>query len=560
MSRYSKLTNEKQNGIVYTPKGMAQYLSKQMLSFYKESINHRLKILDPAIGDGELVVALISDLKGKGVSDISIFGFETESDVVENTRNRIETEFPDVSVNIYHRDFVEFMLEERGTVFDNYIDCDNFDFIIANPPYIRTQILGADKAQKLAQELNLTGRVDIYYVFMMLSLELLNENGISGFITSNRFMTIKAGAQVRKFFTQKTSVKKVIDFGDTHLFSASVLPCIIVFGQKTNTDEITTFTSVYEIKLPKTSIPAEGVFEIIDSAGTYTFPSGLSYSVKIGTLTESAETTAVWALKTDETTEWLSGVRRKQRKTFAELGKIRVGIKTTADPVFIGDDWEKRTPEKPPELLRPLITHRNAGQIVSNGADTWQVLYPHESKDGKKYAVDIELYPNSKEYLEKYRERLESRDYVRKANRHWYEIWVPQDPRSWTDRKIVFRDISEQPMFWIDHSGAVVNGDCYWIDIYPTTTDDEVMLALAVANSPFIAKFYDTKFNNKLYSGKRRYMSQYVEQFPIPDPTSEKAQDIIQLVKEIIDKKNPDSCHNAKARIDTLVSEIFSES
>ena len=108
----------------------------------------------------------------------------------------------------------------------------------------------------------------------MLSLELLNNNGISGFITSNRFMTIKSGAQVRKFFTQKTSVKKVIDFGDTHLFTASVLPCIIVFGQKTITEDKTTFASVYETKLPKTSIPADGVFEIIDSAGTYTLPSG----------------------------------------------------------------------------------------------------------------------------------------------------------------------------------------------------------------------------------------------------------------------------------------------
>ena len=112
-------------------------------------------------------------------------------------------------------------------------------------------------------------------------------------------------------------------------------------------------------------------------------------------------------------------------------------------------------------------------------------------------------------------------------------------------------------MFWIDQTGAIVNGDCYWIDIYPSTTDDEIMLALAVANSPFIEKFYDIKFNNKLYSGKRRYMAQYVEQFPIPNPNTHEAQEAIKLVRSIIKKTNKDSFESIKSRVDILVDEMF---
>lgn len=558
MNRYSKISNEKRNGIVYTPEAMAQYLSRQMLAFYKGDFTKEIKILDPAIGDGELVIALITILKTKGIHNILISGFETDSSVVESTKSRLKIAFPDISIEILNQDFIEFMLEDYGTIFDRHVGLKNFDFIIANPPYIRTQILGADKAQKLARELNLTGRVDIYYVFMMLSFKLLNTDGISGFITSNRFMTIKAGTQVRRFFMQETSVKKVIDLGDTHLFTASVLPCIVIFGHKTIAEKETTFVSIYETKLPKTSRPADSVFEAINAAGTYTLPSGLSYTVKIGVLPKSTNTTAVWALKTDETSKWLANIKMKQWKSFAELGKIRVGIKTTADAVFIGNDWDKRTPGKKLELLRPLITHRNAGQIIPNNIANWKVLYTHESKNGKKCPVNIEKYPNSKKYLEKYHQRLASRTYVKKANRLWYEIWVPQDPKLWTDRKIVFRDISEKPMFWIDQSGAIVNGDCYWIDINSSTTDDEVMLALAIANSSFIEKFYDTKFNNKLYSGKRRYMSQYVEQFPLPNPALEKSQDIIELIRSVLKSTNPNYYNEVKAHIDTLVFEIFS--
>jgi len=556
MSRYTKLSNEKRNGIVYTPKEMAMYLSKQMISFYKtKKLPKKIKILDPAIGDGELVIALISNLKEIGIHDITVVGFETEIQAIESTNNRISEMFPSIHIDIRNCDFVQYMLEEHGTFFSDDIEINNFDFIIANPPYIRTQILGAERSQRLSKKLGLTGRIDIYYAFLLLSTGLLNKNGIAGFITSNKFMTVKAGSQVRKFLMNNTSVKKVIDFGDTHIFTASVLPCIVIFGAKKESSEVPTFSAIYETKDLDKCTSSKNIYDILDSAGKYILPSGTAYEVKVGILPKMDDPTAVWALETNDTSSWLNNIKKKQWKTFADIGKVRVGIKTTADSVFIGNDWDKRGER--PELLRPLITHRNAGQIIANDSEVWEVLYTHEVINGKKKAIDIEQYPISKAYLEKHRSRLESRKYLQDANRLWYEIWVPQDPSSWADRKIVFRDISEKPMFWIDQTGAIVNGDCYWIDIYPSTTDDEIMLALAVANSPFIEKFYDIKFNNKLYSGKRRYMAQYVEQFPIPNPNTHEAQEAIKLVRSIIKKTNKDSFESIKSRVDILVDEMF---
>lgn len=42
------------------------------------------------------------------------------------------------------------------------------DIVIANPPYVRTQVLGTAKAKQLARDFNLTGRVDLYYPFLWL--------------------------------------------------------------------------------------------------------------------------------------------------------------------------------------------------------------------------------------------------------------------------------------------------------------------------------------------------------------------------------------------------------
>lgn len=40
-------------------------------------------------------------------------------------------------------------------------------------------------------------------------------------------------------------------------------------------------------------------------------------------------------------------------------------------------------------------------------------------------------------------------------------------------------------------------------------------------------------FNNKLYSGRRRYFSQYVEKYPLPDINSAASKKIISIVKKL---------------------------
>ena len=68
----------------------------------------------------------------------------------------------------------------------------------------------------------------------------------------------------------------------------------------------------------------------------------------------------------------------------------------------------------------------------------------------------------------------------------------------------------------MDQSGAVVNGDCYWSKLRLDVDPDWLYLMLAVANSEVATTYYDTVFHNKLYAGRRRFMTQYVKEFPLP--------------------------------------------
>lgn len=544
--RYTNIDKEKANGVVYTPRTMAEYLAKEMVKHKAiDNASNTIRILDPAIGKGELVFALLKAISPSS-NQIEVVGYETDANVCEETTAELLHAFPNVKISIKNEDFLV-AVEKHTTGL--------FDYVIANPPYIRTQIMGSDKARELSSKLGLSGRVDIYYAFIVCTNSVLKDDGIAGYITSNKFLTIKSGSSVRDYILDNYKIHQITDLGDTKLFSASVLPCIMVFskGKTVDRNEVS-FTSVYQTFSDVIDGKIDDVFDAIFKSGHYQIPDGRTYAYQQGIM-QSIEKGALWNIQSDKTQKWLAAVERNTWQRFSDIGKIHVGIKTTADNVFIGNDWNGDKEDI--ELLRPLITHRNAGQIIPNDSDLWKVLYTHTTENGRKKALDIDDYPKAKEYLLQHYEQLSNRKYVIQANRNWYEIWVPQNPESWKHRKIVFRDISKHPQFWLDTSGAVVNGDCYWIEIHDYVIEDVIYLALAIANSRFIEKYYDIKFNTKLYSGKRRFMSQYVEQFPIPLYTTELAQEAILLVKQIIAEKNKNAVLGYKEKLYCVVDKIF---
>lgn len=73
-----------------------------------------------------------------------------------------------------------------------------------------------------------------------------------------------------------------------------------------------------------------------------------------------------------------------------------------------------------------------------------------------------------------------------------------------------------------------------------------------------MTRYHDLAFNNKLYAGRRRYLTQYVEKYPLPDPTLRESQSIIDLVKELLFAPLSTLKRDEKERdIETLVALAF---
>ena len=541
--RYSEVEQQKSSGATYTPVDFATFVADHMIQVADLPRSGKIRVLDPACGDGALLDVLIKRLPPAARKRVEAVGYDTDPEAIRIASQRLRRDFPNLDVHLEQKDFLEHVLNLQGggDLFSAGEVQAPFHLVIANPPYVRTQIIGAQQAQQLAQRFGLTGRVDLYYPFLLGISQVLAENGVTGVITSNRFMTTKSGQAVRRAILSRFRILHAWDLGDTKLFDAAVLPSVLLARgahdpQHLHTDGIA-YSSIYETEDAAIAEATDALSALtVDDDTVVAISDGRHFRVRHGTLDNGGDPEGIWRVATQATDQWLATVEANTWETFRRIGKIRVGVKSTADKVFVRNDWSD-LPGGRPELLQPLITRKCArrfkADVPTKSKHLKEILYPHEVTENGRATVDLSLYPIAASYLEKHRDILEARTYLIDAGRKWYELWVPQDPAAWPSPKLVFPDISDKPIFWIDTDGGIVNGECYWLQCENKDEQDLLWLALAVANSTFIEAFYDHRFNNKLYAGRRRFITQYVELFPLPNPACDETMAIIALAKEI---------------------------
>ena len=522
-----------------------------------------LRILDPACGDGALLAAIAQ--AAPMAWPLEIFGCDVDMHALVAAKRRFGgIDRPQLSWRFEACDFLIESAKSRQSQESLFSEGgasplqEQFDIVIANPPYVRTQVLGAQEARRLADGFGLSGRVDLYHAFAVAMTEALAVGGTLALLCSNRFMTTRTGASLRRYLQNELDVQAVYDLGDTKLFGAAVLPAVVIAKRGAVGRTVARMASVYET--PSSSATVSTASSVLVALrGGVSGPlvvADRSYEIQRGALALDQGSSAPWVLAPSQG-DWIAQIEEATTMRFGDVGKIRVGIKTTADQVFIRRDWEALGPNHPePDLLLPLLTHHVA-EKWSVDRPLHRVLYPYDLSRERRSPIDLTKWPKTERYLAEHRPRLEGRKYVVNGGRHWWEIWVPQRPSHWAAPKLVFPDISDKPRFFLDRTGAVVNGDCYWLSLRSEATETLGLLMMAVANSTLGSRYYDRVCGNKLYSGRRRYITQYVEKFPIPDPEAPYALKIIDLVGLLTSKLPQTDRLSIEREVDELVWRSF---
>ncbi len=551
----------KKNGVHFTPKKLGDFLSNRILN-YSHLNGNTIKILDPSCGEGQLLSSISDKLK-KNLK-VQLKGFDTNTDYIKKAEVILKQN--KFQFDLKNNDFLEIApITNEVNLFSQIKDkTELFDIIIANPPYVRTQILGEKKSKEIAKKYKLKGRIDLYYPFLIGMTNMLKTGGIIGVLTSNRYLFTKSGESIRNFLKDNFEILEIIDLGDTKFFEAAVLPAIFIGKKKKNINSnnktIPKFSKIYEIlnKIPSNYTVLENIESILHQKEGV-FKIGEKYFAKTdGIIRFPDKKNDLWILQSKKENEWVNKIESNAKYIVKDFFKVKVGVKTTADNVFIKNDWDNLKDEKPEtNILKPLLSQENISKWNAVMNNELKILYPYSSINGNKKLLNIDKYPKTKKYLEKYKNQLSSRKYLIEANRKWYEIWVTQNPALWNKPKIVFPDISLEPRFCMDLSGAVVNGNCYWICAESKEENELLFLIQAIANSKIMTKYHDLCFNNKLYSGRRRYFSQYVEKYPLPDINSNEAKKIIELSKLLNKINDLTLIKNFEQELEKIIAKSF---
>ena len=553
----------KNTGATFTPKELSDFLAERLTAYATGS---KQAILDPACGDGELLVAIGDKLAYSNMS-FTLTGYDANAEYLNFAKERT-LRFGVEKTEFVGGDFLQAIdITQNQGVLDLFSDKKSkvnaaFDIVIANPPYVRTQILGSEQAQELAKKFNLKGRVDLYYPFLMAMTESLKEGGILGVITSNRYLSTKSGESIRQFLSQNYEILELIDLGDTKLFDAAVLPAIFIGRKiKQNKPSPAKFIKIYEELngYKGDLIFANNIYDVLLSGQSGYFTTGQKrYKKSSGALKYAINSTSSWEMFSGDESDWVSKINNASKNKVEDFFKVRVGIKSTADKVFISDKWDALGEDKPEkDLLKDLISQENIEPWTATDNFKLKVLYPHISVNGEKMTVEIDNYPKAKNYFLRHEETLKARKYLIDAGRQWFELWVSHKPHYWSYPKLVFPDISLNPRFYFDKGGKIVNGNCYWIVATDETDIDKLLLIQGVANTKLMTKYHDLVFANKLYSGRRRYFTQYVEKYPLPDVQAPISKEIIALVKQLNISHNKENLVNLVHQLEIKVAESF---
>lgn len=99
-----------------------------------------------------------------------------------------------------------------------------FDVIIANPPYVGEK--GHKELFEPIKQCSLKefylGKMDLFYFFFHLALNLLKPNGQCAFITTNYYITALGGRLLRRDFKERAILKELINFNELKIFESAL--------------------------------------------------------------------------------------------------------------------------------------------------------------------------------------------------------------------------------------------------------------------------------------------------------------------------------------------------
>lgn len=536
IEKLPELTDE----TIETQRGLSARAEKH-LAFWREYRNKILNItvIDPACGSGAFLIAAydylkkeldeindrIADLKGRTqelfdgdeMYDASreneylikcLYGVDLNPESVEIsklslwlrtlTKDKPLTNLDDniksgnsITEFDFHKEFPE-VFAKGG-----------FDIVIGNPPYVRQERLKDIKTILEEKFTTYIGTADLYCYFYELAINLLKTGGVLGYITSNKWLRINYGKNIRKMLNEYFIIE-IEDHGKIKMFiDAGVETNIIIvkkiYRQNTQVKIVLTEKNNKTFEASQNNFSEEG----------YLFLDNRLLKVK----------------------EKIDIIGKPLGEWNVEINR---GVLTGLNDAFI-IDREKyneliKKDRKNKEILVPLLR----GQDIRRYKINYKSLYLINTHNGYKFndkkilEVRIEEYPIIKEYLNEFEPALSKRGDKGKTQ---YNLRNCAYLNEFTKEKIIYSEISEGANFYMDECGYFLNNTAYLI------TGDNLKYLISLLNSKLLEFAFSNYYAGQKVGNSSRYIKIAISKLPILVPTQEQEEYLTNLADKMLESK-----------------------
>ncbi|EPD8786583.1 class I SAM-dependent DNA methyltransferase [Campylobacter jejuni subsp. jejuni] len=424
-----------------------------------------------------------------------------------------------------------------------------FDLIIGNPPYIRQEELKELKPHLAKNYKVYKGTSDIYTYFYELGFNVLKENGILSFITSNKYTRAGYGEALREFLLKNTCILKYIDLNGIKVFDSATVDTSILSFEKIKIKENTfKYLSLNNELLKNYDFEISAIKEFLNISQNSLSKESFAFN--------------------DESTNALKTKIEKLGTPLKDWHGLNInyGIKTGLNEAFIittekkdeilancKDEDEK---ERTAKLIRKMLRGRDIKRYSYEWAGLWVIgTFP-------SLKLDIEQYPALKQYLSQFLPRIEQsgeKGCRKKTSNKWFET---QDNIAYYEEfekeKIVWNRISSDLCFSYDNQKNFILDSMFSITFY-----SNINLKYLIANlNSSISKFWIK--NNAATLGDGIYGAKiYIEKLPIPKINSKNQKlvdELINLVDEILKAKEQNknaSTQELENKINSLTYKLY---
>ncbi|MGV8082664.1 MAG: Eco57I restriction-modification methylase domain-containing protein [Coriobacteriia bacterium] len=436
-------------GFVPTPSSTVDSMVQLLFGDQPPSADDR--VLDPGSGEGAFVEGILRWCASNQYPVPRITAVDSDPHHIEILQHKFGGN-PDVDIR-----FEDFLTGERR----------EYEYVIGNPPYVGiTGLSPVEKAQYRKLFATARGRFDLYMLFFEQSLKSLTLGGRLVFITPEKFMYVDSAGPLRQLLSRH------------HVESIQLAP------EDTFGDLVTypTITSVRNIAAGETHIRRR---------------DGSCLELRLPRSEAS----------------WLP-LLADGESAFGDvtLGnvclRVSCGVATGADSVFV------LPAHKLDPALREFARATIAGRELVPGnpgiPERNVMVLPY---DQSGHLLPFDQLGGLRDYLShsEVRSRLLARSCV--PRKPWYSFHETPVLRDMLRPKILFKDISAKPEFWVDWSGEVVPRHSVYYLVPQCAAD--LPLILDYLRSPEAGRWMEANCQ-RATKGYLRLQSRVLQRMPLP--------------------------------------------